>query len=102
VLTVVYLLQAIPVALMRYTKLVFFKLCFLASQVIALLTALPGLNHMHDSEISAGFVEFFNRLASYVSLLTIFVSMCLFFYVKGLSIKSLTPEPIAAHQHKAD
>ena len=97
ILTVVYLLQAIPMALLRYTKLAFFKTCFLISQVLGLVTELPGLSYMYGSAIYGGFIEFFNRSAGYICLFTIFVHICLFFYVKSLPIKSFTSKPTLAH-----
>ena len=97
ILTVVYLLQAIPMALLRYTKLAFFKTCFLISQVLGLVTDLPGLSYMYGSAIYGGFIEFFNRSAGYICLFTIFVHICLFFYVKSLPIKSFTSKPTLAH-----
>ena len=89
ILTVVYLLQAIPMALLRYTKLAFFKTCYLISQVLGLVTELPGLSYMYGSAIYGGFIEFFNEAAGFICLLVILVHICLFFYVKGTPIKIL-------------
>lgn len=98
ILTVVYLLQAIPMALLRYTKLAFFKIWFLASQVLGLLSDIPGLGYMSGSAIYGGFIEFFNQAAGYICLLAILVHICLFFYVKGTPIKSLIPDQTPKHQ----
>lgn len=88
-LTVAYLIQAIPMALLRLTKLVFFKICFLVSQILGLLAQIPGLGYMSGSAIYGGFIEFFNEAAGFICLLVILVHICLFFYVKGTPIKIL-------------
>jgi hypothetical protein len=92
ILTVVYLLQAIPMALLRLTKLAFFKLCFLVSQVLGILTDIPALGYMSGSAIYGGFIEFFNQAAGYACLFAILVHICLFFYVKGTPVKSLVSD----------
>lgn len=98
ILTAVYLMQAIPMALLRLTKLVFFKICFLVSQVLGLVTDLPGLGYMSGSAIYGGFIEFFNQAAGYICLLAILVHICLFFYVKGTPIKILITDRVPKQQ----
>lgn len=93
ILVAIYLGQAIPLYLMRVTRNNFFKACFLVSQIIAFLNALPGLSYMAGTVIYGGIFERLNQLAALTCIWSMLVSTFLFFYVKNSSIDYLVTSP---------
>lgn len=88
-LTIIYLLQAIPLLLLKITKLPVFKTLFLFSQVLGFLTDIPGLNYISGSEIYGGFIGELNRFAGYTAIWAMLLHFTLFFYVKNRSVDEL-------------
>ncbi|OZA12027.1 MAG: hypothetical protein B7Y05_13275 [Polynucleobacter sp. 24-46-87] len=93
VLTIIYLLQAIPLVLLKITRYPFFKTCFLISQVIGLLSDLPSLGYFGGSVIYGSFIGYLNDAAAYFAILAIFLHIYLFYYVKNRSIDALFKVP---------
>lgn len=92
-LTSVYLLQVIPLFLLKITRYPFFKICFLISQVIGLLFNLPGLGNFGGSEIYGSFIHYLNDVAAYTATWAICLHIYLFFYVRNRSIDALLKVP---------
>lgn len=92
-LTIIYLLQAIPLFLLKITRHHFFKTFFLISQVIGLLSDLPGLGYFGGSVIYGSFIKYLNEAGAYAAIWAICVHICLIFYVKNRSIDALLRVP---------
>ena len=92
-LTIVYLLQAIPLFLLKITRYPTFKTCFLISQVLALLFNLPGLGYFGGSEIYGSFIHYLNEAAAYAASWAICFHIYIFFYVKNRTIDTLLRTP---------
>lgn len=98
-LTIIYLVQAIPLFLLKITRYRFFKTCFLISQIIGLLSDLPGLGYFGGSVMYGTFISYLNDAAAYSAIWAICLHIYLIFYVRNRSIDALFKAP--AHKTRS-